>query len=95
VFETTGSNTPHSEFGRMKEAGLDVYQDGNPYVMHHKVIVLDERIVAFGSFNFSDAADHSNDENLLIVEDASLARAFLDEYERVLAVAKNPPARRR
>ena len=25
----------------MKQAGLDVYQDGNPYVMHHKVFVLD------------------------------------------------------
>jgi phosphatidylserine/phosphatidylglycerophosphate/cardiolipin synthase-like enzyme len=95
VFETTGSNTPYSEYGGMKEAGLDVYQDGNPYVMHHKVIVLDERLVAFGSFNFSENADRSNDENLLIVDDASLAQAFLGEHERVLARAKNPPVRRK
>jgi phosphatidylserine/phosphatidylglycerophosphate/cardiolipin synthase-like enzyme len=30
VFETTGSNTQFSEYGKMKAAGLEVYQDGNP-----------------------------------------------------------------
>ena len=33
-------------------AGLDVRQDGNPYVMHHKVFIFDEATVAMGSFNF-------------------------------------------
>src|SRR5690349_7369689 len=41
VFETTGSQTQFSEYGPMKQAGLDVMTDGNPYVMHHKVIVID------------------------------------------------------
>jgi phosphatidylserine/phosphatidylglycerophosphate/cardiolipin synthase-like enzyme len=91
VFETTGSNTKFSEFGRMKDAGLDVWQDGSPYSMHHKVIVVDEQVVIFGSFNFSDSADESNDENLLIVHDPALAKEFKAEYDRVLSLAKNPP----
>ncbi|HEX2914972.1 MAG TPA: phospholipase D-like domain-containing protein [Chloroflexia bacterium] len=95
VFETTGSNTPYSEYGKMKQAGLDVYTDGNPYVMHHKVIIVDERTVIFGSFNFSDNADKSNDENLLIVDDPNMAKAFKDEYDRVLNVAKNPPVKKK
>lgn len=94
VFETTGSKTSYSEFGRMKDAGLPVYQDGSPWAMHHKVIVIDERIVIFGSFNFSDNANTQNDENLLIVYNASLARAFQDEFNRMVALAQNPPARR-
>ena len=49
VFETTGSQTQFSEYGPMKRAGLEVYTDGNPYVMHHKVFVLDARTVIFGS----------------------------------------------
>ncbi|MDA8218511.1 MAG: phospholipase D-like domain-containing protein [Dehalococcoidales bacterium] len=93
VFETTGSNTTFSEYGRMKEAGLAVYQDGNPYSMHHKVIILDEKTVIFGSFNFSASADDANDENLLIVHDPRLAQAFKAEFDRVLATAKNPPPR--
>lgn len=94
VFERTGSETQFSEFGAMKAAGLEVYQDGNPYVMHHKVIVIDGQITIFGSFNFSANAARDNDENLLIVFDRAFARAFLDEVDRVVAVAKNPPARR-
>jgi phosphatidylserine/phosphatidylglycerophosphate/cardiolipin synthase-like enzyme len=94
VFETTGSETRFSEYGKMKAAGLEVLQDGNPYVMHHKVFVIDERITVFGSFNFSDNAAQSNDENLVIVDDPGFARPFLGEVERVVAQAKNPPARR-
>ncbi len=88
VFESTGSNTSFSEFGAMKRAGLDVYQDGSPYAMHHKVIVLDDRVTIFGSFNFSDSADRDNDENLLIVEDPQFASQFDAEFQRVLARAK-------
>lgn len=93
VFETTGSHTQYSEYGKLKSAGLDVYTDGNPWSMHHKVIIIDDRIVIFGSFNFSESADTSNDENLLIIDNTSLAHAFTDEFHRVLAVAKNPPSR--
>ncbi|NWJ44990.1 MAG: DUF1669 domain-containing protein [Chloroflexi bacterium] len=88
VFETTGSQTVYSQYKKMLEQKLDVYTDGNPWVMHHKVIILDEHITIFGSFNFSDNADKSNDENLLIIDDEGLAKAFKTEYDRVLEVAK-------
>lgn len=94
VFETTGSDTPYSAYGKMKKQGIEIYTDGNPYVMHHKVIIIDERIVIFGSFNFSDNANTSNDENLLIVDNPEIARAFLAEYDRIVAVAKNPPKKK-
>ncbi len=91
VFERTGSQTAFSQYPKMKKAGLDVYLDGNPYPMHHKVIILDERVVIAGSFNFSSSADKDNDENLLIVDDPAYARAFKAEFDRVLAVAKQSP----
>jgi phosphatidylserine/phosphatidylglycerophosphate/cardiolipin synthase-like enzyme len=94
VFERTGSQTQFSEFGRMKQAGLDVLQEGSPWTMHHKVIIIDSRVTVFGSFNFSSNADKDNDENLLIVDDPAIAAAFEAEYQRVRNVALNPPARR-
>jgi phosphatidylserine/phosphatidylglycerophosphate/cardiolipin synthase-like enzyme len=90
VFEKTGSETQYSEYGKMRKAKLDVLQDGNPYVMHHKVIIIDSRTVIFGSFNFSNNADKDNDENLLIVDDPTLAQAFEAEFQRVREVALNP-----
>ncbi|MBI3973140.1 MAG: phospholipase [Chloroflexi bacterium] len=93
VFETTGSETRFSEYGRMKQSGLEVYQDGNPYVMHHKVLVVDGRTTVFGSYNFSDNASQSNDENVLVVHSPEFARAFLAEVERVVARAQRPARR--
>ena len=91
VFETTGSETKFSEYGKMKEAKLDVWQDGNPYLMHHKVFIIDGQSVVLGSFNFSQNAETENDENLIIVDDAPRAQAFTAEFGRVYEQAKNPP----
>lgn len=91
VFETTGSETKFSEYGALKSAKLDVWQDGNPYLMHHKVFIVDEQTVIFGSYNFTQNAEQENDENLIIVDDTNLAQAFTAEFGRVYEQAKNPP----
>ncbi len=77
-----------SEYHRLREAGVDVRLDGNPEAMHHKVLVWDRRIVAFGSYNFSQRAETVNDENLLIIHDPALAAAFVQEFERLYAQAR-------
>ena len=94
VFENTGSETQYSEYGKMKNEGLDVLQDGNPYLMHHKVFIVDAKTVVLGSFNFSQNAEEENDENLVIIDDASLAGQFEAEFGRVYNLAKNPPAKK-
>lgn len=76
------SNTG-TEFDRLVEAGLDIRLDGNPRNMHHKVIIIDERIVILGSYNFSRSAEEHNDENTLIVHNADLAAQYLFEFERI------------
>lgn len=86
VFETVGSETPFSYYPVLRDAGLStlsVRQDGNPRIMHHKVIVVDGEIVVFGSFNFSASANDSNDENVLIVHDPDFASYFVEEFEFV------------
>lgn len=93
VFETSGADDEASEYSTMKRAGLEVYKDANPYAMHHKVIVVDERVVIVGSFNFSRNADESNDENVLIIHDPSLAKQYREEFLRVRDLARNPPRR--
>jgi phosphatidylserine/phosphatidylglycerophosphate/cardiolipin synthase-like enzyme len=93
VFETQDSTTRFSEYSRFKQAGLDAVQDGNPWRMHHKVIIIDDRISILGSFNFSNNADRQNDENLIIVDDPALAAALEAEFQRVRERALNPPPR--
>lgn len=90
VFENTGSLTDFSEMGKMFCAGLDVRQDGNPGILHHKVIIIDESVVITGSFNFSDNAVESNDENLMIIRHPSIAQLYLQEFDRVRNIASRP-----
>ena len=92
IFELRGSETRFSEMGRMYCNALNVRQDGNPYILHHKVIIVDEEIVISGSFNFSDNATQSNDENLVIIADADLAAQFMMEFDRLWGVAEPPDA---
>jgi phosphatidylserine/phosphatidylglycerophosphate/cardiolipin synthase-like enzyme len=90
IFERTGSETQFSELRPLRCAGLDARQDGNPFVLHHKVFIVDGQFVLTGSFNFSASATRSNDENLLIINDPDLARLYAQEFERRWAESRVP-----
>jgi phosphatidylserine/phosphatidylglycerophosphate/cardiolipin synthase-like enzyme len=91
VFETRASLTQYSQLPPMFCAGLDVYQSGNTRrTFHHKVIVIDRTTVLTGSFNFSQNAIRSNDENMVIIRDPALAQQYLAEFDRVQRSAVTP-----
>jgi phosphatidylserine/phosphatidylglycerophosphate/cardiolipin synthase-like enzyme len=71
-------------------AGVSVRQDGNPGSFHHKVLIVDGETVVTGSLNFSQNADESNDENVVIVRNADIAAQYLDEFERRWVEATAP-----
>ena len=51
--------------------------------MHHKVIVIDRKIVITSSDNFSASAENINDENTLVIHNAALSERYLTEFQRV------------
>ena len=78
------SNTG-GEFAHLKQAGLDVRQDALSGLMHHKVIIVDGQAVLFGSYNFSNNAEYTNDENVIIYYEPGFAMQFGEEFERIYA----------
>jgi phosphatidylserine/phosphatidylglycerophosphate/cardiolipin synthase-like enzyme len=83
VFEATGADSPFSYYERFlgeRLPNLEVHKDGNPRLMHHKVMIVDRALVIFGSFNFSANATNQNDENVVIVYDPEFARYFVEEF---------------
>lgn len=92
IFETRGSETEYSEMPMLYCAGVPVRQDGNPGTFHHKVFVIDDHMVITGSFNFSENADESNDENVVIVTNSDIAAQYLQEFDRRWAEATEPDA---
>jgi hypothetical protein len=54
--------------------------DDKHAIAHNKVMVIDGRTVLTGSFNFTKAAEEKNAENLLVIEDAALAKRYADNW---------------
>lgn len=90
VFEKVGSETEAAELRTLMCRSVPVKQDGNPGFLHHKVIVVDERIVITGSLNFSTNAEENNDENVIIIDNPEIARLYIQEFDRVWNLAEDP-----
>ncbi len=53
--------------------------------MHHKFVILDDRTVLTGSYNWTLASEEQNYENLLILQDNSLVDLHRQEFESLWA----------
>lgn len=83
VFESRNAGSAASMDEYLSKAGAAVRMDTNPATMHDKVIIVDDATVITGSYNFSKAADTSNDENLLILHSPAIAHRYTQEFERL------------
>ncbi len=57
--------------------------DKNPYTMHHKVFIIDNKTIITGSYNPTKNANEKNDENILIIRDKKIAEKYVDEFNRL------------
>jgi len=88
VVEDRNAERDYSQYDRLRAVVHDVLPDGNPYIMHHKVIVIDEETVILGSYNFTASAEDANDENVLIIHDPEVAALFVAEFGRMYETAR-------
>ncbi len=90
VFEKVGSETESAQLRSLYCAKVPVRQDGNPRFLHDKVIIVDNRYVITGSFNFSANATESNDENVIIIDNPQIASLYMQEFGRIWNIATEP-----
>ena len=72
-----------TEFEPFVQTKLDVFLDGNEGQMHHKVMIIDSKIVITGSYNFSSSAETRNDENVIFIYSPEIAELFMQEFDKV------------
>jgi phosphatidylserine/phosphatidylglycerophosphate/cardiolipin synthase-like enzyme len=72
--------TKFSTYERLKNNGINVIKDSNPQNMHHKIFIIDEKIVITGSMNPTNGGDKRNDENILIIHDPEIAGKYMNEF---------------
>jgi len=68
-----------------RNSGISLSIDYKPLNAHNKVMIIDNSIVITGSFNFTNAAQYKNTENLLIIHDANLATKYMINWQNRFA----------
>lgn len=68
----------------LSNAHVPVWVDTTVAIAHNKVMVIDGSTVITGSFNFTASAQNRNAENLLVIQDAELARLYAENWQRRL-----------
>ncbi len=73
----------------LRDGGVAVRSLGvaDKSLMHHKFAVFDDRLVATGSYNWTNTAERANHENLVLLDDAETVGAFLQEFQRLWRAA--------
>lgn len=72
----------HSQLSFISQKGIPVFIDPAVGIAHNKVMIIDCRMILTGSFNWSKAADSKNAENLLFIDDPSLAQIYKKNWEQ-------------
>jgi phosphatidylserine/phosphatidylglycerophosphate/cardiolipin synthase-like enzyme len=56
--------------------------DGDHAIAHDKIMIIDGKTVVTGSFNFTNAAECKNAENLLIIKSDELAKIYTNNWNK-------------
>ncbi len=62
-----------------KKTGIRLYADNKHEIAHNKVMIIDDKTLITGSFNFTRQAEVENAENLLVIKDNP---ALVEKYLR-------------
>ncbi len=86
---TNSEGNNNSTVNQILSASLtthNTYDDVSTGILHHKYMIVDQYdpasdpMVFTGSHNWSAAADNDNDENTLVVHDATLANVYYQQF---------------
>jgi phosphatidylserine/phosphatidylglycerophosphate/cardiolipin synthase-like enzyme len=64
----------------LTNAGIPTYIDDKHAIAHNKIMIIDMTTVITGSFNFTNAAEEKNAENILVISSRKLAKDYFDNW---------------
>jgi phosphatidylserine/phosphatidylglycerophosphate/cardiolipin synthase-like enzyme len=85
VLDKSNRSQQYSAATFLKNMEIPVFIDDQHAIAHNKIMIIDNRVVITGSFNFTAAAENKNAENLLVIEDLpDLTRAYRENFQNHL-----------
>lgn len=73
----------------LTEAGIPFLIDYQTGVAHNKLIIVDDKYVETGSFNFYEDIERKNAENMLIIKSKKLLPHYIHNFDKLKDISKN------
>ena len=71
---------PYTKLTLLKKAGVTILIDPVLGIAHNKVLIIDNKMVVTGSYNWTNAAENRNSENLLFVQNNEIVSAYKNRW---------------
>jgi len=80
ILDPSQRTDKYSEADFLQYNEIPTLIDAQHAIAHNKIIIVDDYLILTGSFNFTKAAEEKNAENLLVINDPSLANRYLENW---------------
>lgn len=82
ILDKSNKTDKYSVADLLDHFGIDTYIDAQHSIAHNKIIIIDKETVITGSYNFTNAAESKNSENLLVIRSTDLADTYFDNWAK-------------
>jgi len=72
-----------SDIESLSRGGIPVRMDDSEAHMHNKFLIVDQKKLVTGSFNWTRSATSFNQENILITDDKDAVKAYQKEFKKL------------
>jgi phosphatidylserine/phosphatidylglycerophosphate/cardiolipin synthase-like enzyme len=81
ILDKSQRTEKYSEADFLANMGIPARIDARHAIAHNKVMIIDGRTLITGSFNFTNAAEQHNAENLLVIRSTDLAATYTANWK--------------
>jgi phosphatidylserine/phosphatidylglycerophosphate/cardiolipin synthase-like enzyme len=82
ILDRSQETAPAAGPDAARRAAIELRTDAAEKLHHNKYVIIDETTIITGSYNWSDNAEQSNAENLVIVTDTATTAAFMADFSK-------------
>lgn len=81
VYDKSQAKSKHSQVEYLLDAEINGKPGKTRGLMHNKYIIIDNKILLTGSFNWTKNAVRSNNENCIVLDDAEIVSSFVNNFK--------------
>lgn len=84
VITDSSSDNPNDQINNLRESGVHVREKAMDLKkMHHKCVLIDNKVLLIGSFNWTHSAICRNDESVLKTKQHKIVKQWADHFNKL------------